>query len=79
MFSLLLFLLIGALASFLAGKIMRGRDFGLGKNMLLGMAGAFVGGFLFRLLGFHTFGLPADLLVATVGAIVILWLAGRRR
>ena len=77
MLSFLFFLLIGALAGFLAGKIMRGRDFGVLRNMLLGIAGAFVGGLLFRLFGFNAFGPIAELVVATAGAALILWIARR--
>lgn len=75
-----LFLLItGALAGWLAGKIMRGGGFGPLKNILLGVAGAFIGGILFRIVGFRPFGPIGALISATVGAVILLWIAGRLR
>ncbi|MGY2981589.1 putative membrane protein YeaQ/YmgE (transglycosylase-associated protein family) [Thermostichus sp. OS-CIW-30] len=50
--SILWFLLIGALAGWLAGNIRRGYGFGLIGNIIVGVCGAFFGGFLFDLLGF---------------------------
>ena len=73
MFHLLYFLLIGAVAGWLCGKITRGTGFGFVKNLVVGVIGAIVGGFLFRLIGFHAYGLVADVIVATGGALVFLW------
>ncbi|MGI5310011.1 GlsB/YeaQ/YmgE family stress response membrane protein, partial [Rheinheimera sp. WS51] len=47
----ILFLIIGAVAGWLAGLIMKGRGFGLLGNMVVGIVGAFLGGFLFGILG----------------------------
>ena len=66
-------LLIGAAAGWLAGKLMRGRGFGALKNILVGIVGAVVGGMLFRLAGFYQTGLIAELVTATVGAVVVLY------
>ena len=49
--SLILFLVIGCLAGFLAGKIMKGSGFGLVGDLVVGVLGAFVGGWVFSLLG----------------------------
>jgi uncharacterized membrane protein YeaQ/YmgE (transglycosylase-associated protein family) len=69
------FLIIGLIAGWLAGKIMRGGGFGVLGDMVVGVVGAFIGGFLFRLLGlFPGGGLLPSLIVATIGAIVLLWL-----
>jgi uncharacterized membrane protein YeaQ/YmgE (transglycosylase-associated protein family) len=55
------FLLIGAAAGWLAGKVTRGRGYGLLGNITLGCLGAIVGGFLFGLLGIRVGGaLDAD-------------------
>ena len=43
----IMFLIIGAIAGWLAGTIMKGRGFGLLGNMVVGIVGAFIGGFLF--------------------------------
>jgi uncharacterized membrane protein YeaQ/YmgE (transglycosylase-associated protein family) len=74
---LLWFLIIGALAGFLAGKLMTGGGFGLLGNLLVGIVGAMIGGFLFGALGVSVGGgLVGSLLTATVGAVVLLYLAG---
>lgn len=67
------FLIIGALAGWIAGNIMKGKGFGLLGNMLVGIVGAFVGGFLFGLLGLASFGFLGSLVTATVGAIVLIY------
>jgi uncharacterized membrane protein YeaQ/YmgE (transglycosylase-associated protein family) len=72
--SLLLFLLIGLAAGWLAGQIMRGHDFGLAGNLILGVVGALLGGLLFQVVGIAAYGLLGSLICATVGAIVLLFL-----
>jgi len=76
---LILFVLIGAIAGWLAGQIMKGRGFGVVGNIVVGVVGAFLGGFVFRLLGFAAFGLLAQLITATVGAIILLWIVSYLR
>jgi uncharacterized membrane protein YeaQ/YmgE (transglycosylase-associated protein family) len=66
------FILIGLAAGWLAGQFMRGGGFGMVGDIVLGVLGAVVGGFLFRLLGLSAGGLIGSLVVATVGAIVLL-------
>src|SRR5207249_2799052 len=68
---------IGILAGFLAGKIMRGRGYGVLMDLLLGLVGAVVGGFVFGLLGLHGYGLVGQLVVATAGAVMLIWLVRR--
>ena len=70
------FLIIGAIAGWLAGQIMKGRGFGLLGNLVIGIVGAFIGGFLFRLVGLAAYGLLGSLIMALVGAIVLLWIVG---
>lgn len=70
--SLIVFLLIGALAGWLAGLVMKGRGYGLWGNMGLGVVGAFVGGLLIRLLGLSSQGMVGDLVTATLGAVVLI-------
>jgi uncharacterized membrane protein YeaQ/YmgE (transglycosylase-associated protein family) len=69
------FLIIGLIAGWLAGQFMKGGGFGLVGNLIVGVVGAFIGGFLFRLLGLTAGGLIGNLVVATVGAVVLLWIA----
>jgi uncharacterized membrane protein YeaQ/YmgE (transglycosylase-associated protein family) len=68
------FLIIGIVAGWLAGKIMRGGGFGLLGDLVVGVIGALLGGFLFGLLGLSVNGLIGSLVTATVGAIVLLFL-----
>jgi uncharacterized membrane protein YeaQ/YmgE (transglycosylase-associated protein family) len=77
--SLIYFLIIGAIAGYLAGRVMTGKDFGLGMNIVIGIIGAMLGGFLFGLLGFVAYGLIAQLITAFVGAIVLLWIVSMIR
>lgn len=72
--ALIVFLAIGALAGWLAGKIMKGGGFGLLGNIVVGVIGAIVGGMLFDLLGISTHGLIGSIITATVGAMVLLYL-----
>jgi uncharacterized membrane protein YeaQ/YmgE (transglycosylase-associated protein family) len=65
---------IGILAGFLAGKIMRGRGFGILVDLLLGIVGSMIGGFVFGILGLYSAGLVGQLVVATVGAMLLLFL-----
>ncbi|KKO45146.1 transglycosylase [Arsukibacterium ikkense] len=67
------FLIIGALAGWIAGNIMKGKGFGLLGNIVVGIVGAFLGGFLFGLLGLASFGFIGSLITATVGAIVLIY------
>jgi uncharacterized membrane protein YeaQ/YmgE (transglycosylase-associated protein family) len=75
--SLIAFLLIGAVAGWLAGLLMRGGGFGLLGNIVVGIIGAFVGGFLFGLVGLSAgSGLVGSLITAVVGAAVLLFIVG---
>jgi uncharacterized membrane protein YeaQ/YmgE (transglycosylase-associated protein family) len=68
-------IVVGILAGFLAGKIMRGKGFGLLVDLLIGIVGSFIGGWVFGMLGiFPGFGLIGQLIVALVGALILLFL-----
>ncbi len=67
-------IIIGAIAGWLAGKIMKGGGFGLVMNMVLGIIGGVVGGWAFGLLGLSTDGGKFGYLVTSVvGAVLILY------
>ncbi|NJM00181.1 MAG: GlsB/YeaQ/YmgE family stress response membrane protein [Synechococcaceae cyanobacterium SM2_3_2] len=70
--SLLIFLVIGGLAGWLAGQFRLGYGFGLLGNVLVGVAGAFVGNWVFAQVGITTFGILGTLISATVGAVLLL-------
>lgn len=72
----LYFILIGAVAGWLAGQVMKGGGYGLVMNIILGIVGGFLGGWLFGVLGLNTSGgLMGSLITSTVGAIVLIFLA----
>lgn len=71
---LIWFLVVGLIAGFLAGKIMKGSGFGVVGDLVVGVLGAFLGGWLFSALGITAGGLLGAILVALVGALVLLWL-----
>ena len=73
---LLWFLIVGLAAGYLAGMFMKGRGFGLVGNLVVGVIGAFLGRFLFGLLGLGAYGLIGSLVVAFIGAIVLLYIIG---
>ena len=68
---------IGILAGFLAGKIMRGKGYGVLMDLLLGLVGSIVGGVVFGLLGLHAYGMVGQLVIATAGAVILVWLVRR--
>ncbi len=72
--SLLLFVVIGAVAGWLAGKIMKVVGFGLFGNIIVGIIGSFIGGFMFKGLGIKAGGIFGSLIVALVGALVLLYI-----
>ena len=71
---LIWFLVVGLIAGWLAGTIMKGSGFGIVGDLVVGVLGAFLGGWLFSLLGITTWGLLGSILVALCGALVLLWL-----
>jgi len=71
---ILWFLIIGAVAGWLAGQIMKGGGFGLVGNIVVGIIGAVIGGYLFGLLGLSAGGgLVGSLITSLVGAVVLLY------
>ena len=66
-------LLIGLVAGYVAEKAMH-REHGLFTNILVGIAGSFVGGTLAGLLGVQYYGFLGNLVVAVAGSVLILWI-----
>lgn len=75
--SLILFLVIGAGAGWQAGEIMKGGGLGLAGNILIGIIGGVIGGFLYRLLAIAAGGLIGSIATATLGALVLLFVIGQ--
>ena len=76
---LILFLIIGGAAGWLAGLIMKGRGFGVLANIGIGIAGSFIGGLVFGLLGLAATGVVGKLVTATVGAVLLLAIVNKLR
>lgn len=74
--SLIIFLVVGALIGWLAGIIVKGRGLGVVGNTVVGIIGAVLGGFVFSLLGIITGGFLGSVVMATIGAIILLFVIG---
>ena len=71
--SLLYFLVVGLVAGWLAGVLVKGGGFGLVGDLVIGVVGAVLGGWLFSTLGASAGGgLLGSIVVATIGAVVLL-------
>jgi uncharacterized membrane protein YeaQ/YmgE (transglycosylase-associated protein family) len=73
---LIFFLIIGLLAGLAANALMGRRSSSIIMDVILGVAGAFVGGWLLRAVGFYPFGFVGTLISAVLGSIVVLWVVG---
>ena len=73
--SLIGWLLIGLLAGWLAGKIARGRGFGCITDIVLGLVGSLLGGWIFTKLGLFGGGFLYSLAAATLGAVILVFIA----
>jgi uncharacterized membrane protein YeaQ/YmgE (transglycosylase-associated protein family) len=75
--ALLVFLIIGAIAGWLAGVIMKGYGFGLVGNIVVGVIGAFIAGWLLPMVGLNIGGgIIAAIIDALIGAIILLFVIG---
>jgi uncharacterized membrane protein YeaQ/YmgE (transglycosylase-associated protein family) len=69
------FVLVGLIAGWLAGLLMKGGGFGVLGDIVVGIIGALIGGFLFSSLGvFPGGGLLGAIIVATIGAVILIFL-----
>ncbi|WP_246612302.1 GlsB/YeaQ/YmgE family stress response membrane protein [Agarivorans albus] len=71
---IIIWLLIGAVAGWLAGNIMKGGGFGVVGNIVVGIVGSVIGGFVFGLLGFGSTSMLGSLITAVVGAVILLYI-----
>ena len=72
--NLIVFLLIGLAAGWLAGLIKTGSSFGLVGNLVIGVLGAVLGGFLLPMVGLAPMGILGAFVTATIGALILLFL-----
>ncbi len=70
------FLAVGSIAGWLAGLVMRGRSLGLVLNLVIGVIGAFLGGYLLGILGLGATNVVGSIITAFAGAVVLLFIIG---
>src|SRR5579864_8333327 len=67
-------IVVGLIAGWLAGKVMKGGGYGVLVDIILGILGGILGGWLFGLVGWQGGGLIASLIVAFIGAVILVWI-----
>ena len=72
--SLIIWLVIGGVAGWLAGQIMKGYGFGLVGNVIVGIVGSVIGGWLFGTYAVGVSGILGAIIGATIGAVILLFL-----
>jgi uncharacterized membrane protein YeaQ/YmgE (transglycosylase-associated protein family) len=73
--TVIVWLIVGLIAGWLAGKVSRGRGFGCLANIILGLIGAILGGWIFTKLGIFGGGLIYSIAAATLGAVILVAIA----
>ncbi len=68
--NLIWWVVVGLIAGWAAGKIMKGGGYGAVMDIILGIVGAVVGGWLMGMLGIHAGGLIGTIIVAIIGAVI---------
>ena len=73
---LLWVIIVGLIAGWAAGRIMGKGGYGPLMDIILGIVGGIVGGFLISLIGLHTSGgLISEIIVAIIGAVFLIWIS----
>ena len=70
----LTWMVVGLIAGWLAGQVMKGGGYGILVDIILGILGGIVGGWVFGLLGLHAGGLIGSIIVSFVGAVILVWI-----
>jgi len=73
--ALIWWIVVGLIAGWAAGKIMKGGGYGTVMDIVLGIVGGIVGGAVLGLVGVHSEGLIGSILVAIFGAVVLIWIS----
>lgn len=68
------YLLIGLVAGWLANLLVKGRGAGLWINLMVGIVGGLLGGWIFSLFGIFAVGTIGSLITSLIGAVVLLWI-----
>jgi len=74
MHGIIWWILVGLIAGWLTGKIMKGDGYGFLGDIVIGILGAIIGGWLVGFMGWGAGGMIYTILVATLGAVVLTWL-----
>jgi uncharacterized membrane protein YeaQ/YmgE (transglycosylase-associated protein family) len=72
--NLIWWIVVGLIAGWAAGKIMKGGGYGVAMDIVLGIVGAVVGGWLMGVFGIQAGGFIGTILVAILGAVVLIWI-----
>ena len=72
--NLLWWVIVGLIAGWAAGKIMQGGGYGAAMDIVLGIVGAVVGGWVMSLVGLQAGGLVGTIIVAIIGAVLLIWI-----
>jgi len=72
--SLIWWAIVGLIAGWAAGKLMKGGGYGTLMDIVLGIAGAIIGGWLVGLIGIHAGGFLSTIVVAIIGAVFLIWI-----
>jgi uncharacterized membrane protein YeaQ/YmgE (transglycosylase-associated protein family) len=74
MLGLIWWVIVGLIAGWITGKIMKGSGYGAWMDIILGIVGAIIGGFLMRLVGFAgRGGMIYTIIIAVIGAVILTW------
>ncbi len=73
--SLIIWIVLGAFAGWVASKLMKGHSLGFVKNAVLGIIGSLVGGWVFGLIGFSARNGIGSFIAAVVGAMIVIAIA----
>jgi uncharacterized membrane protein YeaQ/YmgE (transglycosylase-associated protein family) len=65
---------IGLIAGWLAGKVMKGRGYGVLMDIVLGIVGGVIGRFVFGMVGLASWNVIGSIIVSFVGALILIWL-----
>jgi Transglycosylase associated protein. len=71
---MLVAIIVGIIAGFLAGKVMNDSGYGIVMDLVIGLLGGIFGRFVLGLVGIAAYGIIGSILVATFGAVVLIWL-----
>jgi uncharacterized membrane protein YeaQ/YmgE (transglycosylase-associated protein family) len=73
--NLIWWIIVGLIAGWAAGRIMKGGGYGVAMDIVLGIVGAVVGGWLMGMLGIDAGGFLGTIVIAIIGAVFLIWLS----